>query len=509
MRRITLAWLLLCITPSTGQLGAGVSTLAGGGSSCSSSGSSDGTGPSALFDEPVGAALSASSLYIVDYGNSLIRQLNVTTGVSSTVAGLAGVGFVDGPPSSAKFYNPTGVATDSLATVLYIADYKNNVIRKLPALGNVTTVAGGGAAGGRSAGFAPGTGVAATFSGPYALSLSGNFLYIADLNNNAIRLMETTTFVVQNIAGNGTAGYQDGDGTSAMFFYPTGVAVDPSSGNILVADGSNNLIRQIVVSNGIFFTVSTLAGAAPPFAGGFADGVGSNALFHGPSGLSAPSAGVYLLTESTNDAVRQVLANGSVSTIAGGGAPGCADGSGTAALFSNPVAVAGGGPLFYVVDSDNNKVRIIGPPFSASPTPSWTPSGSATPSNSPTANATVAAAGAGGGALSPGGAAAVAVVVLALLGGAGFAFYRFGGGREWLARAARPTAPTMIANKNINGAPPPPAPPTAAARARAAVNGFLGRLLPQHVPMVVRPAAAAASAGAVAVANPLAGGSSA
>ena len=157
--------------------------------------------------------------------------------------------FADGLGTYAHFSSPIGVAVDSNGNV-YVADSNNQRIRKITSGGQVTTLGGG-----QSSGSVNGPGAVATFWSPYgvAVDASGN-VYVADTYNDLIREIESGD-IVRTLAGTIVGGSADGNGTSASFLSPRGLAVD-SSGNAYVADTNNHLIRKITPGG----VVSTLAG---------------------------------------------------------------------------------------------------------------------------------------------------------------------------------------------------------------------------------------------------------
>ena len=215
-----------------------VSTLAG---STGTAGSVDGVGSAARFNRLQGLAIDGgNNLYVADTNNHAIRKVALSTGVVTTVAGLAGSsGSVDGSGSVARFSFPSGVAVDSAGT-LYVADTENHTIRTIPPSGLVSTLAG--LAG--SSGSADGTGSAARFDSPtdVAVDLSGN-VYVADTDNFTIRKIVSSTGAVSTVAGlAGTSGSTDGSGSAVRFFGPTGIAVYPDT-TLYVADTNNHTVR--------------------------------------------------------------------------------------------------------------------------------------------------------------------------------------------------------------------------------------------------------------------------
>lgn len=265
-----------------------------------------------------------------------------------TVTTLAGssAGFADGTGAAAQFTRPSNIVRDAAGN-LFIADRDNNRIRKITPAGVVTTFAGSG-----TAGFANGTGTAATFNQPYSLTIdaAGN-IYVGDRLNHSIRKI-TPAAVVTTLAGDGTAGNVNGTGSGARFNEPLGVAAD-AAGNIFVADFINNVIRKV-----------TPAGVATTFAGsggnGLVDGTTTAAAFNNPFGLAFDAAGNLYVSDYYNHAIRKITAAGVVTTVAGNGTPGTTDGTGAAARFSLPtgLAVDGSGNI-YVCDLQNNTIRKI------------------------------------------------------------------------------------------------------------------------------------------------------
>jgi len=320
-----------------------VITLAGSGTN----GSNNGIGTAASFGSPAGVAVDGSgNVYAADLTNNMIRKITAD-GVVSTLAGSGSDGSANGTGNAASFYYPSGVAVDGSGNV-YVADGDNNMIRKITAAGVVTTLAGKDP---NDPGSEDGMGTAASFFSPSGVAVDGaGNVYVADRNNNMIRKI-TANGVVSTLAGRNYEFYDD-SGTLTHFFLPSGIAVD-GSGNVYVADTYHNMIRKIT-DDGV---VSTLAGSTTS---GHADSTGTAARFSCPIGVAVDDSGNVYVGDKFNNLIRKITAAGVVSTIAGDRSYGSTDGIGTAASFKFPMgmAVDGSGNV-YVGDAGNYKIRKI------------------------------------------------------------------------------------------------------------------------------------------------------
>lgn len=267
-------------------------------------GNDDGASPRGKLRAPNGVEIDATgNLYLADTGNHRIRKIT-RDGRISTVAG-SDSGFVDGAAGQARFHSPFGLAIKRDGTI-YVADTKNHCIRAISQAGDITTVAGNG-----TPGFVDGEGAAARFDTPFAVALDAlDHLIVADAGNHRVRrvALELGKTIVTTIAGGG-AGYTDGDLVESRFSAPSDVALD-MHGRIYVADLRNNAIRIIDLSRA---TVRTLAGGGEA---GFEDGEGPAAHFRSPAGLTVDAEGALYIADSQNRAIRKIAPDGSVTTVA-------------------------------------------------------------------------------------------------------------------------------------------------------------------------------------------------
>jgi len=279
-------------------------------------------------------------------------SVSVTCGLATadvkTLVGDLDPGNADGPLNKAGLSTPRGLVADASGLAVYVADTSNNQIRKITASG-VTTLAGSN----NHAGYADGTGVNALFYWPQgvAVDASGN-VYVADTHNNMIRKV-TPAGVVTTVAGSTTPGHSDGTGAQASFFGPWNLALD-AAGNLIVADTGNSMIRKVTPA-GVVTTVAGVAGVYSYF-----DGSAATATFNTPAAVAVDKAGNIYVIDAKNNAVRKITPGGMVSTLAGGHVVGSADGTGTQASFDSPygISIDALGYL-YVVDSFNNLIRRV------------------------------------------------------------------------------------------------------------------------------------------------------
>ena len=313
-------------------------------------GSNNGEAFDATFNNPHGIAVGMDgTVYTADRWSHTIRKMTLD-GMVTTLAGTAGVsGDADGVGQTALFYEPWGLCVDHVGNV-FVADTRNNKIRKITADGTVSTVAGSG-----NFGTSNGMGTAATFGNPTGIEADteGN-LYVADHLTHIIRKIDALGFVT-TIAGKPyQMGDDDGIGNQASFRRPYGLTLD-LEGNILVADEWNHKIRRVSPTG----EVTTVAGDGEIDSD---DGLAAAASFNYPWDMTVDSMGNIFVADGYNYIVRKITPEGQVSTYAGTvEVTGAMDGVGSQARFSGATAIALS-PVtkdIYVGDAYNHLVRTI------------------------------------------------------------------------------------------------------------------------------------------------------
>jgi sugar lactone lactonase YvrE/chitodextrinase len=252
---------------------------------------------------------------------------------------------VTGLASGTTYWFGVLVKNEAGRISVYPAAYSNTLIA-----GIVTTIAG--TAGDRD--ILDGIGPDARFSSTINLATDGSYLYVSEWADNVIRKMNLSTLEVTTFAGSaGVSGSADGTGLDARFNRIYGLAVAGDS--LYVCDDNNSTIRKIVLTTG---EVSTFAGTAGE--SGSADGIGGDAGFNRPAGMTTDGTNLYVC-DSYNKTVRKiVIATREVTTLAGtAGVVGSADGTGPAASFRQPMAIATDGTNLYVAETSNYTIRKI------------------------------------------------------------------------------------------------------------------------------------------------------
>jgi sugar lactone lactonase YvrE len=298
-----------------------------------------------------GLATFGDSLYVADTNCHRIFKVNISSLVSSAVAGqypacsptwnVYSTPTPDGVGTDVRFSGPKGIVVSPDGTYMYVADYGFNRIRNISLFASFTstkttvtnitngtsiiqnititsstslvpnvtvgTLAGGGGTSGlNKPGATDGLGGVALFNGPYGITIdpTGTILYVADLNNHAIRRIVIATTSVSTLAGNvNVPGYLDGVGTNAKLSGPTGIAIDSTGAILYVVDNFNQNLRQVMIDTRVVTTIagSTLANL------GWSDALGTSALFSFPTGVVIlPGAVTMMVSDTMNNRIRKV-----------------------------------------------------------------------------------------------------------------------------------------------------------------------------------------------------------
>jgi hypothetical protein len=303
------------------------------------------------------------SVAAVDLGATLISQnayLRTMVGSYPINAGGAGPqsGINNGSATVARFFNPKGIASDG--SYLYVADFDNDLIRKIDKTnGNTTTLAGGASGGGT---VCPGTittncldgvGTAARFNKPFSLTTDGTSLYVLEFSGNRLRKINLATAAVTTLAGSGNSAFADNaNGILASFQNPHAITL--YNGVLYVADRYNHRIRAVSPVTG---AVTTFAGDGTP---SFADLNGVAAQFSNPTGIVGLGGFLYV-SDLGNERIRMISLAGAnpVTTLAGNGTTASVDGFGTGAQFSGVFSIASDGTNLFVSEYNTYKIRHV------------------------------------------------------------------------------------------------------------------------------------------------------
>ncbi len=335
-----------------------ITTVAGNGSNEYSG--DDGPATAAGLNAPNAITIDAAgNIFITDTGNFRIRKIDAGTGIITTVGGSGQARFPDenGPASLAALLFPSSIAIDTDGNLLIADATSGGLVRKVDAsTGVITTIAGGG--GPQEGNGDGGPALKATLT-PQAIAFdSDRNIYLADTFDNRIRKIDRTTGTISTVVGTGEGGFtgDGGSAASATVDYPTSIAVD-ARGNLYISDSNNRRIRKVNLATGI---ITTAAGGGQPGQGIGDGGAATQASLGTFTRVAVDASGNLFIVDADNLRIRKVDASTQVITTAAGGGDSIDEGiSATSALlYPSFVAFDKNGNMF-VVDESLNCVRKI------------------------------------------------------------------------------------------------------------------------------------------------------
>ncbi len=312
-----------------------------------------GAGPNDGVDGPFQGVETNGTMLFSNAASHQLKRVDAA-GVVTLFAGTGQAGFVNGRLNVAQFNFPAGMAMDSQGNI-YIADVNNHVIRVIVEVFDpvsagtrldVQTLAGIG-----QPGYADGLAQQeAQFDRPSDVVVSGNILYISDFGNHAIRALDLQTGIVSTVAGDGTAGFNDGNIQQSQLNSPVGITLD-NNGDLIIADALNHSIRRLLTASNFLLTVSGFQGM------GLEDGLNGVARFNLPYDVVTDSQGTIYVADSGNNGIRKIC-GGFTTTLAGGGPPGLQDGEGSQARFNFPSGIIRVTDTeYWICDFNNDRIR--------------------------------------------------------------------------------------------------------------------------------------------------------
>jgi alpha-tubulin suppressor-like RCC1 family protein len=296
---------------------------------------------------------SSGDFFVSQFSNHKISKVTAA-GVVSPYSGTGVAGCNDTNNSIATFNSLTAVCVDAAGNV-FVADHLNHLIRKITPAGVVSTVAGTAGV----AGYLDATGTAALFNKPFGICVDAqNNLYVSEYLNHTVRKI-TSAGVVSTLAGTvGVFGAVDATGTAASFSFPGGLCMD-DAGFVYLADRSNMKIRKINTNIGVDYgVVTTFAGTGTA---GSANGTRLASTFNYPSDITFDKAsGNFYVSDEYSNQIRKISPAGMVSTVAGSGAVGNTDGAANVATFDRPSGIfVDANCNIFVTQYNGNVVRKV------------------------------------------------------------------------------------------------------------------------------------------------------
>jgi len=304
--------------------------------------------PARTLSFPGKVLATADALFIADSNHHRIVSAGFDGSIQRTY-GSGVPGFADGPADRAAFQQPQGMARSG--STLYVADIENHAIRSIDLeSGIVTTLAGTG-----EQALRPGTGGpgrSTPLSSPWDLALEDRILYMAMAGTHQIWTLDLDRGTVAPFAGTGREGLLDGSRAEAWFAQSSGLTI--LNGHLYVADSEVSAVRDIDLESG---RVTTLVGE-DLFVFGDQDGEAEVVRLQHPLGITGRDRILFIADSYNNKVKRLDPERRAVATWLGSGIAGRADGPGPAAAFREPGGVCAGVDGLYVADTNNHRIVL-------------------------------------------------------------------------------------------------------------------------------------------------------
>jgi DNA-binding beta-propeller fold protein YncE len=315
-------------------------------------------GPFDVGFDPLG------NLYFSDTFNHCIRRVDASTGVITTCAGCGEAGYSGdgGPATQARFNEPYGIAVDNAANI-YVADRHNHCVRRIDGSSGIVTIFAGNGSSGFAGDDGPASRAGMVEPNGLALDPAQNRLFIADVADHRLRVVDLASGVIWTFAGTGEPEHSgDGGLATAAGIYGARAVKVAADGTVYILERQGSTLRAVDPHSGV---IRIVAGTGERGYGGD-DGPAAAAVFDAPKELAIDREGNLLIVDTENHAIRRVdLRTRTVATIAGSGRQG-GDGDGgpaRAAALDRPhgAAVAADGSI-YIGDTNNHRIRKLARP---------------------------------------------------------------------------------------------------------------------------------------------------
>jgi DNA-binding beta-propeller fold protein YncE len=318
----------------------------------------------ALLNGPFDVGFDAhSNLYFSDTFNHCIRRVDARTGVITTCAGCGEAGYSGdgGPATGARFNEPYGIAVDNAGNI-YVADRHNHCVRRIDGSSGIVRTFAGNSSSGFGGDDGPASRAGMVEPNGLALDPAQNRLFIADVADHRVRVVDLASGVIWTFAGTGEPEHSgDGGPATAAGIYGARAVKVAANGTVYILERQGSTLRAVDPHSGI---ITTVAGTGERGYGGD-DGPALAAVFDAPKELAIDREGNLLIVDTENHAVRRLdIRTRTVATIAGSGRQG-GDGDGgpaRAAALDRPhgAAIATDGSI-YIGDTNNHRIRKVAP----------------------------------------------------------------------------------------------------------------------------------------------------